>query len=627
MLDCTTCRLCAVKCPTEINLDEIIKRYRYLNEIRTPHGGVFHILGKILIRVDISDWLKEDELDIGRDDLYYFPGCLPIFDLVLDRDRSYSGIAHAGIKVLNKLGISPKIIYGCCGHDLLYSGNLDEFEINRINLKGKVEGKKIITGCAECYHILKNEYQADVEHFSQFISKNLNKLDLSNIDTEKLKTTYHDPCRLGRYNSIYNEPRELLEKITSFSEMSRNREETICCGVSSWLNCDNLSRELREEKIKEAIETGSDSLVTSCPKCIVHLDCLYEEKLGDLDLKRLNIVDLQEILAHSLGIYDLQSDEKFYEIKKRKSTPIKSVEIKKDPLRYIDRDLSNLAYRCTTCYACETACPMEYKPVHMMEDFRKFLVSQNLNPERHNEIYNNILETGNVFGEKEEIFDEKVDHDVVYFPGCVASFRARKIVDSCRELMDRIGVNYTIPKGTICCGSIAFRTGFNTRPIVEKNMQVLNGKKIVCSCSGCYATFKKDYGLNAIHFIDLLLDNKNKLKFKKSGVKIAYHDPCHLGREFQYFDPPRELLKLIPELELVEFPHSRENSLCCGGGGGVRSAFPELSAMIAKKRMEEIENESVDAVVTACPFCEINLGTVTDKKVYDISQFLLIHLK
>ncbi len=627
MLDCTTCRLCAIKCPTDINLDEIIKRYRYLNEVGASHGGVFHTIEKISSKVDISEWLKEDDLDIGRDDVYYFPGCLPIFDIVLDRSRSYSGIAHAGIKVLNKLGISPKIIYGCCGHDLLYAGELDEFELNKKNLKEELEGKKIITGCAECYHTLKNDYNADVEHFSKFVSRNLDKLDLSETDIQNLKATYHDPCRLGRYNSIYDEPRELLEKLTVFNEMPKNREDAICCGVSSWLNCDSLSKELREEKIKEAIETGSDFLVTCCPKCILHLDCLYEEKLDQLDLKRLNIIDLQELLAHLLGVYDFPMDEKYYEIKKGKGVLPKSVEIKKDPSKYIDKDLSNLAYRCTTCYSCEVLCPMKYKPVHMMEDFRKFLVSQNLNPARHNDIYNNILTTGNVFGEEEEIFDEKEEYEVIYFPGCVANYRAKKIVDSCKELMDKIGVKYTIPKGTICCGSVAFRTGLNAEPIVEKNMQVLDGKKIVCSCSGCHATFKNDYGLNAIHFIDLLLENKDKLKFKPAKMKIAYHDPCHLGREFQYFDPPRELLELIPDLELIEFPHNKNDSLCCGGGGGVRSAFPELSSTLAENRIKEIENENVDAIVTACPFCEINLGDATDKKVYDISQFLLMHLE
>jgi Fe-S oxidoreductase len=137
-----------------------------------------------------------------------------------------------------------------------------------------------------------------------------------------------------------------------------------------------------------------------------------------------------------------------------------------------------------------------------------------------------------------------------------------------------------------------------------------------------------------MHFSELLqeLIKKGKLKLKKkSPMKVTYHDPCHLGRHSGIYDAPREVIKSIPGLELVEMEHSREDSQCCGGGGGYFTAFPENSVEIAEKRIREAEETGADAIVTTCPLCRTNLDLAIKRldsklKLYDLSELVLEHV-
>ena len=93
------------------------------------------------------------------------------------------------------------------------------------------------------------------------------------------------------------------------------------------------------------------------------------------------------------------------------------------------------------------------------------------------------------------------------------------------------------------------------------------------------------------------------MKFAATPMKITYHDPCHIGRHMGIYEQPREVLKRIPGIELIEMDRNRQNAWCCGSGGGVRSAFNELSAFAAKERIEEAKETTAEAIVSCCPFC------------------------
>jgi|GEM_PF-5824785 len=103
-------------------------------------------------------------------------------------------------------------------------------------------------------------------------------------------------------------------------------------------------------------------------------------------------------------------------------------------------------------------------------------------------------------------------------------------------------------------------------------------------------------------------------------------NPCHLSREMEEYESPREIIS--KSAQLIEMEFNKDKAMCCGAGAGVRSAYPEITEEIAKSRIKDAQNIQVDTIIITCPFCIINLKSVSDKeKVLDISEFLLKFLK
>jgi Fe-S oxidoreductase len=130
-----------------------------------------------------------------------------------------------------------------------------------------------------------------------------------------------------------------------------------------------------------------------------------------------------------------------------------------------------------------------------------------------------------------------------------------------------------------------------------------------------------DVPFKVLHLTEFLADKELKLKPLKA--KATYHDPCHLGRHAKVYDAPRSVIQKIPELEFKEMTYNRDQSRCCGGGGGVRAAYPEESKAMAAARLEEAV--SADLIITTCPFCVSNLrfGMTGDgKRVADLAELV-----
>ncbi|HOK27964.1 MAG TPA: heterodisulfide reductase-related iron-sulfur binding cluster, partial [Methanomassiliicoccaceae archaeon] len=194
-----------------------------------------------------------------------------------------------------------------------------------------------------------------------------------------------------------------------------------------------------------------------------------------------------------------------------------------------------------------------------------------------------------------------------------------------------------------CCTSPALRTGQTdiTHEFAQHNIREVEtrgAKAMVMTCAGCYKTTSHDYGtyysnptFPVYHFTQYVLDliKSRKLKFTKElNLKVTYHDPCHLGRHGGVFEEPREVLKKIPGVELVEMPRNRMGSRCCGAGGGYKSAFNDLAVNIAAERVKEALATGADILVTTCPFCVLNLQAGAKQigsniRVLDISELLL----
>jgi heterodisulfide reductase subunit D len=212
-------------------------------------------------------------------------------------------------------------------------------------------------------------------------------------------------------------------------------------------------------------------------------------------------------------------------------------------------------------------------------------------------------------------------------------------------------VDFTVLQDEWCCSSPLLRTGqWETGWVTAKDVAQHNvaeasktdASTIVTTCSGCYRTWKKDYTeeykdlLHASHNFKILHTTELLEQRLKSGelqpknnipMRVTYHDPCHLGRHMGTYDSPRNLIKAIPGIEFVEMPRARENAWCCGSGGGVKSGYPEWALEISVERVKEAEQLGVEAILSACPFCERNLTDAVNNlglklKVLDVVELV-----
>ena len=214
---------------------------------------------------------------------------------------------------------------------------------------------------------------------------------------------------------------------------------------------------------------------------------------------------------------------------------------------------------------------------------------------------------------------------MIYFRGCTAREKETSIADATEKLLKLAGVDYKVLDDEKCCGSVLLRTGFIEEALnqIQKNTEALSDELILTSCAGCYKTLKQDYeGLDVIHisqFLKELIDD-NRLNFNKGDLTVSYHDSCHLGRHCNIFEEPRDVISKVADL--VEMQNNQDNSLCCGAGGGVKSAYPKIADEMAESRIAQAVETNADLLVTPCPFCKLNLKD-RGLDVLDLTEFLI----
>ncbi len=301
---CLTCKLCDERCPAGIDyinltLASRLEAQKIGEEALCSHGGAAQSLMRIMTSPNLEqkrmDWIG-NELKVAQSgEVLYFVGCLPYFDVLFSELKINTlNAAKASIQILNHLGITPVVLpqERCCGHDLLWGGDLDNFKklgehnVNEIKKSGV---KKIIFSCPEGYRTFKIDYPKyfdcdfEVLHITEVISDAISNSKLKLKKFNKV-VTFQDACRLGRHLGIYDEPRKAIAAIPDlkFVEMARSRNRAICCGVSAWMNCTTYSKSIQLARLREAKETEADLFVLSCPKCEVHFNCaMSDEKAGE----------------------------------------------------------------------------------------------------------------------------------------------------------------------------------------------------------------------------------------------------------------------------------------------------------------------------------------------------------
>lgn len=314
--------MCEERCQSGVQYTKLIKSLRAeaytLGETgQCTHGGalqsLMHIMTADKLNQNRLGWLDKRLKATTSGDVLYFVGCQSYFDVLFsDIGVKTLDTAKSAVKLLNSLSIEPALLPNerCCGHDLLWAGDTENFaKLAEHNIKEikKAKAKQVVTTCPECYHTLKVEYQRyfgsldfEVVHISQLLAEGIadNKLK---FHRSVKKVTYHDPCRLGRFSGIYDEPRAIINAIPNLElvEMPRSRTSALCCGTQAWMNCGTVNKQIQAERLKEASATGAEVLLTSCPKCQIHFRCAMNDgRLGE-ELG-IEIEDITSLAAKAL---------------------------------------------------------------------------------------------------------------------------------------------------------------------------------------------------------------------------------------------------------------------------------------------------------------------------------------
>ena len=319
---CISCNMCMERCNYNVKFTEFIRSLRYKaleegTEIEYSHGGApqttMHIMARRDTRQSRLNWLPED-IEIAKQcDTAFFVGCAPYFD-VLFSDLGVKTIegTKGALRLLNHAQIPFTLVPNerCCGRDLLLLGDIEGFlALARANMHefSRRGIKNIITSCPEGYYTLKIDYpkflqdwEISVMHITEVIAPLIENGQLT-LGRPEQRVTYQDPCTLGRYSNIFEQPRSILASVDGLEvvEMADNREKALCCGASPWAHCGAVNKQIQKERLAQAGATGADVLITACPKCQIHLKCAQKNAENN-DVCQIEIQDICDLAAQSL---------------------------------------------------------------------------------------------------------------------------------------------------------------------------------------------------------------------------------------------------------------------------------------------------------------------------------------
>jgi Fe-S oxidoreductase len=292
-------------------------------------------------------------------------------------------------------------------------------------------------------------------------------------------------------------------------------------------------------------------------------------------------------------------------------------------------------WRCTTCGRCPQECPRDVRQIDSGVALRRIATKYQVFPSAVKPFR---AANASLIGEGNPLQEERKKRadwasglsvkpftegmELLYFVGCYYSYdpRLKKVAVATTNILNKAGVDFGI-LGTRenCCGESIRKTGGEQifKTLARENIKAFidsGVKKILVSSPHCYHTFKNEYpefmvNFEIIHISQYLYELINKGKLKLSGEygkKITYHDPCYLGRHNGIYDEPREILKKVPGLKLIEMPDARIKSLCCGGGGGRIWMETPKSERFSNLRLEQAVGVGAEVLVTACPYCITN---------------------
>jgi len=320
----------------------------------------------------------------------------------------------------------------------------------------------------------------------------------------------------------------------------------------------------------------------------------------------------------------------------------------------------DILWACTTCRSCIDHCPVFVEHVDKILDMRRYQVlMESKFPEELTAAFRGLEKNSNPWGlgydaradwvgeldvpTMSETGEKEIDY--LFFVGCIRSYddRNKKVAVAMTRILNHLGIKFAI-LGTEegCCGDPARRVGneYLYQILAKTNIETFNRyniKMILTTCPHCYNTLKNEYpqlgfSCEVVHHSVFIQENirNGRLKLNHALAKrLTFHDPCYLGRYSGIYEPPREVLKSIPALNLREMKRSRIDSLCCGAGGGWMWMDEKIGKRMNIQRLEDALTVNPEWIATACPFCVTMFDdAIKDKnmekdlKIWDIAELV-----
>jgi len=319
------------------------------------------------------------------------------------------------------------------------------------------------------------------------------------------------------------------------------------------------------------------------------------------------------------------------------------------------KDFAKAVFECTTCGACGEHCTVGIHTQRLWPMLRREMVRRGLGPMGSQAEYpGNVEKTGNVYGKPAEErftpwFPEGVEvaerSDMAYYAGCTGAYESQPMVRGDARVLGAIGRPFTMlpPEDEVCCGFPMFITGQHDslEGLVKRLTDAYASRGVetlVCSCPCCVNMMSREWPIfygkklpfKIRHITQFVADSiKNgKLKITKElNERLIYHDPCYLSRGVGVIEEPREVLRSIPGVTLLEFDRHGKASRCCGAGGAARKVYHENAIAIGRLAIDEAVEKKADRLILSCPACYEKVNEAMeghDKKVRitDIMELL-----
>jgi Fe-S oxidoreductase len=312
---------------------------------------------------------------------------------------------------------------------------------------------------------------------------------------------------------------------------------------------------------------------------------------------------------------------------------------------------------CATCGACVQQCPRSVEIIDIMRALRRVVVEVGIAkvPDSLRITVKNIAGIGNPLGEPLEnranwakelnVKTYTKGTELLYFPCCIPAYdpKIQRVAQATANILKKADVDFGILGiKESCCGESVRKAGNEGlfQSLAQSNISAFTEagvNKIVTTSPHCYHTFKNEYpefggNFEVVHFAQYLAEliKQGRLNLTKEvNKRVAYHDPCYLGRHNNIYDEPREILNSIPGIELVEMPNYGKNSLCCGGGGGRIWLETKKGERFSDLRIEQAVEVGASILAVACPYCMLNfedsvltLGKSESIEVRDIAELV-----